>query len=92
MTTLWINNAYDWSEAKCDNCSVTHDILALEPIKDVEQRLDCGSEIPAGECPECGALCYVVKPLCVVCGETHIGQVDFTSCPVHVIESLGEKL
>jgi hypothetical protein len=33
----------------------------LEEIPDLGQRLDPGGEVPVGECPECGALAYLVK-------------------------------
>ena len=33
----------------------------IASIEDLYERLDPGSEVPAGECPECGALCYLQK-------------------------------
>lgn len=48
----------------CDNCdwegSITELRCQLAQIPDLAQRLDVGSEVPAGECPECGALAYEV--------------------------------
>ncbi|MCV7247671.1 hypothetical protein H7J07_05460 [Mycobacterium koreense] len=30
------------------------------PIPDLDERLEPGGVVPAGECPSCGALAYVV--------------------------------
>lgn len=65
MTTLEIQfNAHGFTEAECGNCGEVHDIEALKPIADAQERICAGEEVPAGECPdpECGALCHVVKP------------------------------
>jgi hypothetical protein len=46
-------------KSKCDNCDWTGTpTIGLEEIPDLSQRLDVGSVVPSGECPECGALCY----------------------------------
>ena len=47
---------------ECDNCGdvTTQDnLLPLEEAKDLSMRLDVGSEIPAGECLDCGAFSYI---------------------------------
>ena len=48
----------------CDNCNWTGtiaDILCdLEHTPNLCERLDVGGEMPVGECPECGALAYLV--------------------------------
>lgn len=31
----------------------------LDEIHHLAQRLEPGAEVPAGECPECGGLCYL---------------------------------
>lgn len=50
---------------KCGNCDWTGTDSEmgthLDEIVCLGDRLDAGSEVPAGECPECGALAYVVK-------------------------------
>ena len=49
-------------KVECDNCGdvTTQDnLLPLEEAKDLSMRLDAGSEIPAGECLECGAFSYI---------------------------------
>lgn len=48
------------STCSCDNCDwegITDD---LHSIKDMETRLDPGGEVPAGQCPKCGSLAYLV--------------------------------
>ena len=49
-------------KCKCDNCGHicdTNDLkVDLAGIPDLEQRLDVDGPVPAGECPECGALTY----------------------------------
>lgn len=64
MTDLYIvDNALAGTEyrARCDNCSAVHSSRALAKIADAEQRLTPGGEVPAGECPDCGCLAYLVK-------------------------------
>lgn len=50
---------------KCDNCGEIWHGESLRPIEDMEQRVEAGSTLPSGECPDphCGALCYPAKPL-----------------------------
>jgi len=45
----------------CDNCGHQWRQSDLEEPKDIWQRLDPGAEVPAGECPACGALCYLIQ-------------------------------
>ena len=54
------NAHYANATAYCGNCNMIHKLDRLLPITDVEERLDIGGEVPAGQCPECDALCYVV--------------------------------
>ena len=47
----------------CDNCDRRYRSLkslkhAFPDIPDLLQRIEPGGEVPAGECPECGALVY----------------------------------
>jgi len=42
----------------CDNCQSGWRRDQLRPIRDMEQRLTAGGEVPAGECPDCGSLAY----------------------------------
>ena len=45
----------------CDNCGRIFPEEKLNDIQDLAQRLDTGGEVPSGECPRCGALCYLIK-------------------------------
>jgi len=45
----------------CQNCQEQWDADDLEPLKDVEERVAPGEPMPAGECPDCGAVCHGVK-------------------------------
>ena len=42
----------------CDDCGKTWPESKLREVKHITQRVDIGGPMPAGECPECGALCY----------------------------------
>ena len=46
---------------ECDNCYSVFSASKLKDIQDLEQRLNPGGEVPSGECPKCGALCYPIK-------------------------------
>jgi hypothetical protein len=48
-------------KAICGNCRGIYDQESLLPIQDLEQRIAAGEEVPAGECPECGSLCHLIK-------------------------------
>jgi hypothetical protein len=48
----------------CDNCQWTGPASAALPLENAPglgERLDPGAEVPAGECPECKAFCYLIK-------------------------------
>ena len=51
----WDDNAI----AVCDNCHLYCGVSELDQIDDLEQRLDAGGGVPAGQCPSCGALSYL---------------------------------
>lgn len=43
----------------CGNCDKSfNDIPGLSQVHYLAERLTPGNEVPSGECPECGALCY----------------------------------
>lgn len=61
-------------KVECGNCDWTGDdsmdelgnqtaggLIPLCDVEDFTERIDPGSEVPAGECPECGALAYLVE-------------------------------
>jgi hypothetical protein len=47
----------------CDNCDWSGDAddvaVGLEDVPSLGDRIDPGSVVPFGECPECGNLCYL---------------------------------
>ncbi|HEV8177677.1 MAG TPA: hypothetical protein VGP44_08320 [Gemmatimonadales bacterium] len=45
---------------ECDNCRRRCPEGELIEPSHLWERLDPGAEVPAGECPECGALAYLV--------------------------------
>jgi hypothetical protein len=49
------------SKYKCDNCGCDTLRCELEDIPDLNQRLDVGGVVPAGECAECGSFSYEVE-------------------------------
>jgi hypothetical protein len=61
MSTCSLPSSSD-GKHRCDNCGKTWKADELEGIKDLDNRVDAGSVVPSGQCPECGALCYPVEP------------------------------
>jgi hypothetical protein len=52
---------------RCDDCGRHFPEGKLDEYQDFWSRTEAGGEIPAGDCPRCGAFCYLVKePLTVV--------------------------
>lgn len=50
----------DDTRSACGNCAwVGVPKIGLEEIRDLNERLDPGGVVPSGECPKCGALCYL---------------------------------
>ena len=48
-------------KSHCDNCNWKGTPkIGLEQIPNLNKRLDDGSVVPSGECPKCGALCYLL--------------------------------
>jgi hypothetical protein len=43
---------------RCENCQELWKRDELQPMKDVEMRVGEGEPMPAGECPDCGAVCH----------------------------------
>lgn len=46
---------------RCGNCDWCGTAIELEAISDIEERLYPGETVPAGQCPDCGALAYLLK-------------------------------
>lgn len=45
----------------CSNCGLGVPVGDTVGIDDFDSRVSPGEEMPAGECPDCGALCHLVK-------------------------------
>ncbi len=45
----------------CQNCDWRGTIAQCDPIQDIFQRVAPGETMPAGECPDCGALTQVCR-------------------------------
>lgn len=45
----------------CGNCEWLGGDDALNDITDLSERVAPGEPMPAGECPECGALAYYLR-------------------------------
>ena len=48
----------DGIKCRCDNCDWTGLSQELEDIVDIQERINAGCIVPAGECPCCNALAY----------------------------------
>ena len=53
--TVLINDD-DKRPVYCQNCNWRGDANETAPICSLDQRISPGEIVPAGECPECGAL------------------------------------
>lgn len=63
MSSIHITENYPYSDTfpcLCANCGSVLESSELEFIKDAEQRLTPGEETPAGECPHCYALAFIM--------------------------------
>jgi hypothetical protein len=50
---------FDYEELfVCQNCDGEFTEDQLKPVKDLEMRVSPGEIVPAGECPDCGAVCH----------------------------------
>ena len=56
---------------ECDNCgkvSASKEILSIDDMDwgQLLKRIEPGGIVPSGECPDCGALCYLVNELALL--------------------------
>jgi hypothetical protein len=49
--------------AVCQNCDWQGHTDDLDPINDVDERTSEGDTVWAGDCPECGAMCFTMAEL-----------------------------
>jgi hypothetical protein len=66
---------------KCANCgNETADIIPLDEVRGLSERLTPGDDVPAGECFKCGALCYALGTdnleKILVVSTAHLGSDD----------------
>ncbi|WP_341744656.1 hypothetical protein [Azonexus hydrophilus] len=71
---------------QCDNCSSSYTEDELNEAKDLEMRVDAGGEMPSGECPQCGALCYPTEVSNAMISATahdddYCYEVEFNAAP-----------
>lgn len=45
-------------EVKCDDCGNYWQTSELHEVEDLAERVSAGEPVPAGQCPNCGALCH----------------------------------
>jgi hypothetical protein len=55
------SNGSHGKRAECGNCGGFWKLDELRGYRDFWSRVEPGNEIPAGDCPECGAFAYLVK-------------------------------
>lgn len=56
MTTI---KHHDVITCACANCDWSGDISEADECRDFWSRVEPGDTVPAGDCPECGAFCFV---------------------------------
>ena len=45
----------------CGNCAKEWSFKQLDDVTDITERVSSGEAMPAGQCPDCHALCHAVK-------------------------------
>ena len=60
MSEVFMDNDEN-AKCECESCGWEGLAKSLEPIADFEMRVSAGEICPAGECPECGALAFIVE-------------------------------
>ena len=68
--TTYVNVADD-ADCRCEHCGNRYSGRDMDPINEPETRVISGKPVPAGQCPNCGALAYVVTET----GETLRGKL-----------------
>ena len=59
---------------ECQNCGETWPEDRLEPVRHLTERVAPGERMPAGQCPDCGAVCHEIddeggKTVCTECAK-----------------------
>lgn len=63
MTTLYLPSdpALLATKAECDNCGTIRPVRDLENAPNIGLRQDASGPEAIGQCPDCGALAYLIK-------------------------------
>lgn len=59
MSTTILNRDLGEDPCECSDCDWTGPASNLHSVSDIEERVSAGEIVPAGECPECGALAHL---------------------------------
>jgi hypothetical protein len=63
MSSIFIQVQNPDAPCTCSDCDWTGPAKNLDMVASVEKRISAGEIVPAGECPECGALAHLDEPL-----------------------------
>jgi len=58
ITETDVDDQDKFGDYRCQDCESTWSVDALDPITHLIQRVGPGEIMPAGQCPECGAVCH----------------------------------
>jgi predicted RNA-binding Zn-ribbon protein involved in translation (DUF1610 family) len=62
MTECYLNYSLpDAAPVNCPNCEWVGKSIDLEMVRDIQERIYPGETVPAGQCPECGALAMLTE-------------------------------
>lgn len=59
MSNIYIECHPEHAPCSCADCDWTGPASDCEEIADVQLRIAAGEVVPAGQCPDCGALCHL---------------------------------
>lgn len=55
-----LDDQEQFGDVRCQSCEREWDFADLDQIAHVTERVEPGEVMPAGQCPECGAVCHDV--------------------------------
>jgi DNA-binding transcriptional regulator YiaG len=59
MSSIYTQVANPEAPCSCQDCDWTGPASALQLVASIEERISAEEIVPAGECPECGALAHL---------------------------------
>lgn len=62
MSSIFIQVLSDTAPCTCQDCDWQGPASALDMVSEIEERIAAGEIVPAGQCPECGALASLDEP------------------------------